>query len=327
MAGNVAPGAPAVPPLDPRLLRVIRESAAQLRGQEEEFIHQLQYDLATLIPDLAGLRTEDGWVFCERMVRALLWTATTDQPAALIAQSLRQLGAMNWQEGFPEAQYVSVAHALVRTVRDLSGYEWSTSYASAWISFFQWIRPHLVAGARQAAAPPAGVPQAGVPQAGPQQAGVPQAAQQAGSPPPAGSPAPSGPPAGSPPPAAPPAGRYPPAPPGPSSPNGHYGAVPRTGTPDSPYGAAGPPYPPGQYPAERYPAAGPTAAPPSAPGTPVRGRGRDLRIARPRRRAGEAELEAAAEMLHDEDEDDGPGITEIMLGMTRNRRQRPPDSG
>ncbi len=248
---NMPTDASAVPPLGPGLLRVIRESAGPLRGREEEFTQQLQYDLATLIPDLAGLRTEDGWVFCGRMVRALLWTATTDQPAAVIAGSLRQLGAINWREGFPDTQYVSVAHALVRTVRDLSGYEWSTSYGSAWISFFQWIRPHLVAGAQWAA----------------QNAGRRPVAD-----PPASAPQPAAPP---------PAGGYPAAPPGPD---------------------------------------------PATPGWPP-ARPRDLRAARPRRRDGEVELEAVGGLLDDEDDDDGPGITEIMLGMTRNRRQRPPPPG
>jgi hypothetical protein len=335
MAGQATPGQPAVPPLDPGLLRVIRESAAQLRGREE-FTQQLQYDLAMLIPDLAGLRTEDGWVFCERMVRALLWTATTDQPAALIAESLRRLGALNWREGFPEAHYVSVAHALVRTVRELSGFEWSTSYASAWISFYQWMRPHLVAGAQWAAAQQAaGRPTAARPAGPPPPPAAPSAAPprtpppngQYGAMPPAG-PLPEGQPAPGPP---YPAGRYPVEPPPPGAypaagsaapPSGAYPAAGAAAPPPGPYPAAGAAAAP---PSGAYPAAGAAAPPPglaaAAPG-PLPATTRDLRVARSRRSAGEAELESAAEMLDDEEEDEGPAITEIMLGMTRNRRQR-----
>ncbi len=183
MAGIAAPGAPAGPPLDQGLLRLIRVSAVQLSHLEDEFARQLQYDLAMLIPDLAGLRTADGWVFCQRMVQVLLWAAAAEQPAEVIAGALRQVGAANWLDGFPETQYVSVAHALVRTVRDLSLDDWSTSQGSAWISFFQWARPHLVSGARQAAAQQAGARQAAAQQAAAQQAAGAQPAPHAAEPP------------------------------------------------------------------------------------------------------------------------------------------------
>jgi hypothetical protein len=56
--------------------------------------------------------------------------------------------------GFPEAQYVNVAHALVRAVHDLTEMHRSTPVGSAWISYFVWIRPGRrpqQAAARQAA--------------------------------------------------------------------------------------------------------------------------------------------------------------------------------
>jgi hypothetical protein len=142
----------APPPLDPGLLRVIRASADRLIELEDAFIGQLQYELATLIPDSASLRAAGGWTFCERMARTLLWAAVTDQPPDVVADTLRQLGAINWGDGFAETQYVSVAHALVRAVRDLYADDWSTSMSSAWISYFTWIKPHLMLGAQQAAA-------------------------------------------------------------------------------------------------------------------------------------------------------------------------------
>ena len=140
------------PPLDPEPLRVIRASADRLIELQDTFISQLQYELATLIPDSASLRAEDGWAFCDRMARTLLWAAVTDQPRDVVADTLRQLGARNWLDGFPETQYVSVVHALVRAVRDLCADDWSTSMSSAWITYFTRIKPYLMLGAQQAAA-------------------------------------------------------------------------------------------------------------------------------------------------------------------------------
>jgi hypothetical protein len=144
MASDAAADAP---PLDPGRLQVIRSSAARLASLQDEFIRQLHSDIVTLIPDLGS----DGWAFCERMVKAALWAATADQPAQVIADGLRWVGAANQLEGFPEEQYVSVAHALVRAVHALSEYDWSASLGSAWISYFLWMKPHLVLGAQQAA--------------------------------------------------------------------------------------------------------------------------------------------------------------------------------
>jgi hypothetical protein len=157
-------------PLDPGLLRVVRASADRLIELEDAFVRQLQYELATLIPDSASLRAAGGWAFCERMARTLLWAAVTDQPPDVVADTLRKLGARNWLDGFSETQYVSVVHALVRAVRDLCADDWSTSMSSAWISYFTWIKPYLMLGAQQAAAQQAADRKAASQQAAVQQA-------------------------------------------------------------------------------------------------------------------------------------------------------------
>ncbi|MBV9382564.1 MAG: hypothetical protein JOY82_03890 [Streptosporangiaceae bacterium] len=165
-AGAVAPAAPAgapagAPALDPGLLQVIRSSAGRLIQFEDAFAQHLQFDMLPLIPDLAA----EGRTFCERMVHSVLWVAVTDQPPQVIIDTLRWVGARNWIEGFPDAGYPSLATALVRAVRELSGNDWSTSMGSAWISYFLWMRPHLLLGAQQAAtqqtAPQAGARPAG----------------------------------------------------------------------------------------------------------------------------------------------------------------------
>lgn len=156
MASDLSHGAPPNAPqqqsLDPGALPVIRQSAARLVRNEEEFIHQLHYDITGLIPDTAVGPGLDMWVFSERLVQSLLWVALTDQPLYVIVDALRQVGARNWYEGFPDAQYPSVAHALVQTVHYLSGNDWSASTGSAWISYFMWLKPHLLAGSQLAAA-------------------------------------------------------------------------------------------------------------------------------------------------------------------------------
>jgi hypothetical protein len=172
MASDMTEGMPVIlPPLDPGVLRVIRSSAGQLIQLREAFIQQLRYDLATLMPDRVTRLPGDGWAFCERLVHTMLWVALYDQPPHVVADALRQVGTRNRLEGFPEAQYVGVAHALVRTVRYFSD-DWSTSMGSAWISYFLWIKPHLLAGANQAAVQLASAEQAGSPQGGAQQAGA-----------------------------------------------------------------------------------------------------------------------------------------------------------
>jgi hypothetical protein len=123
-----------------------------LARDQGAFARQLHYDVTSLIPESAVPPAFDMWGFCDRMAQALLWVALTDQPPHAVLDSLRQLGAQNWYEGFPDAQYASVAHALIQTVHYLNANIWSTSTGSSWITFFMWVQPHLLAGARDAAA-------------------------------------------------------------------------------------------------------------------------------------------------------------------------------
>jgi hypothetical protein len=142
-----------LPPLalDPDTTPIIRYSAARLARNQNEFVRQLHYDITTLIPDRGDGQGPDLWAFCERMVQSLIWVALTDQSLAVIADALRQVGALNWADGLSDADYGNFAHALVQTVHYLSENDWSASTGSAWISYFMWVKPHLLAGAQQAA--------------------------------------------------------------------------------------------------------------------------------------------------------------------------------
>jgi len=130
----------------------IRQSAAQLSRNRDAFVRQLYSDITSLIPELADAEAPDMWAFCERMAQSLLWVALTDQPLGVVADALRRVGGQNWADGFPDTQYPTIAHALVQTVHYLSGSDWSASTGSVWIGYFMWIKPHLLAGAQQAAA-------------------------------------------------------------------------------------------------------------------------------------------------------------------------------
>jgi hypothetical protein len=135
---------------DPATAGVLRDCANQLARLGDAFVRQFHADLGPLTADLAG----GGWAFCDRMVRTLLWIPVTDQPPQMILSTLQWVGRQNWMDGFADDRYTDVAHAVVQTIRTLMSDDWSTPMGSAWIGCFLWIRPHLIAGARQAAAGP-----------------------------------------------------------------------------------------------------------------------------------------------------------------------------
>ena len=137
---------------EPEAQAAIRQSAAALARDQVAFTKQLHSDVTSLIPESAVPPGFDMWAFCERMAQALLWLALADQPPRVAFDALRQLGGQNWYAGFPESQYSSIAHALIQTVHYLGANSWTTSTGSSWISFFMWVQPYLLAGAKDAVA-------------------------------------------------------------------------------------------------------------------------------------------------------------------------------
>jgi hypothetical protein len=136
------------PPLDAALLQVIRPSAGMLAGAEGSFVQLLHEDIVNLVQQMP----DGGWGFCERIVRTVLWVILADQPPQAAIEGLYWLGQTNQAEGFPASEYVTVGHALVRVVRDMSNEKWSTTTGSAWIRFFMWMQPYLLSAAQQVAA-------------------------------------------------------------------------------------------------------------------------------------------------------------------------------
>jgi hypothetical protein len=135
-------------PLDPALLQAIRLSATRMAAAEESFVRLLHEDIRHLLRQLP----DHGWGCCERIARTVLWLALSDQSAEQAIEASQWLGETNQADGFPQSEYVSIGHALVRVAREISGGNWTTTTGSAWIRFFLWLQPHLQAGARQQAA-------------------------------------------------------------------------------------------------------------------------------------------------------------------------------
>lgn len=175
MMNDVSWRAPGTPPLDPGVLSVIRASAAGLAEREDSFVQQLHSGIAALMPELGA----GGRALCERLVHALLWTATASPSPQVAGDTLRWVGARNRLEGFDEVRYADVARALVLAVRIVSGDAWDNSMGSAWISYFQWAEPHLRAGAARAAAEDAAAQRAADEQAAARREAAQQAAAEA----------------------------------------------------------------------------------------------------------------------------------------------------
>jgi hypothetical protein len=135
-------------PLDPALLQAIRPSATRMASAEDAVVQLLSEDIADLVRHMP----DRGRPLCERTARTVLWLAMSDLSADTAIKYVLWLGEENQADGFPQSDYVTVGHALVRIAREMSGMNWTTTTGSAWIRFFMWLQPHLQAGAREQAA-------------------------------------------------------------------------------------------------------------------------------------------------------------------------------
>jgi hypothetical protein len=141
------PGDAGPPPVDPAMLQLIRASAGRIAAVEGTSVRRLHEDIGRIVWHMPG----NGGPFCERMIRTVLWTVLAEQPPNAIVDGLYWLGSTNQAEGFPASEYVTVAHAMIRVVREMSGPKWDTSTGSAWVQFFMWMQPYLLTAARQVA--------------------------------------------------------------------------------------------------------------------------------------------------------------------------------
>ncbi|HEV3382173.1 MAG TPA: hypothetical protein VG142_14510 [Trebonia sp.] len=147
MTGVDTPAEAGQPPIDPAMLQLMRASAGRIAAVEGTSVKRLHDDISAIVWHMPG----NGRPFSERMVRTVLWTVLADQPPDAIMEGLYWLGSTNQAEGFPASEYVTVAHAMIRVVREMSGPKWETTTGSAWVQFFMWMQPYLLAAARQVA--------------------------------------------------------------------------------------------------------------------------------------------------------------------------------
>lgn len=142
------PQEPSVPVgLDAALLHALRPSANRMAQDEETFVRLLHAEVERQVRGLPG----GGWRFCERTARTILWLAIAEQPAERAVEALMWLAESNCYDGFPQEEYVSVGHALVRVARDMYEANWTSATGSAWVQLYMWMQPHLQAGAAAAA--------------------------------------------------------------------------------------------------------------------------------------------------------------------------------
>jgi hemoglobin-like flavoprotein len=142
----------AIPRPDAESARMVQLSIRRLAGREQELTAGFYRNLFAMLPAVRPLFPEDMAEQRTRLLTALLASVDSlDDPAGMESR-LQALGAIHYQRGIADDQYQYVAHALVRTVRDVVPGDWSTWLSSAWISVFSWMIAHMVLGAQLARA-------------------------------------------------------------------------------------------------------------------------------------------------------------------------------
>jgi hemoglobin-like flavoprotein len=146
---------PPIPRPDLVSAAIVRQSLAGLAGREDELTTGLYRHLFELLPEIRGLAAADVVAERTRLWHAFLASAqlvsvqSLSDPAGL-EERLEALGESHHQRGLQEEHLQYLAHAMVRTLRDVIGGGWSTRLSSAWISVLSWAIAHMVRGARRA---------------------------------------------------------------------------------------------------------------------------------------------------------------------------------
>ncbi|HET9658482.1 MAG TPA: globin domain-containing protein [Kineosporiaceae bacterium] len=130
---------------------MVQQSIQRFHGREMELTTGFYSHLFSMLPAARALFPEDMAEQRVQLLKALLASVDSlvHDPAGMEIR-LQALGGVHYQRGIADDQYQYVAHALVRTVRDVMPGDWSTWLSSAWISVYSWMISHMEAGARQA---------------------------------------------------------------------------------------------------------------------------------------------------------------------------------
>jgi hemoglobin-like flavoprotein len=151
------------PPRPPsrRDVAAVQASLAAVRQRPVALAETFYAHLFEMAPTTRAMFADDMTAQMQRMTDTLLATLAALQshnsgptppgdnltgPPAL-ERGLQALGAVHrdrWNV-LPE-QYLYIAHALTRAVRDIAGPAWSGSLSSSWIALTQWITGHMLVG-------------------------------------------------------------------------------------------------------------------------------------------------------------------------------------
>lgn len=141
-----------IPRPDAGSAHLVQQTVAHLAGRELELTEGFYNHLFAMLPEVRAMFPDDMADQRVRLLKALLATVDSLHDPAGMEASLQQLGEVHYYRGLQDDQYQYVAHALVRTIRDILPGDWSTWLSSAWISVYSWMIAHMVVGAKRARA-------------------------------------------------------------------------------------------------------------------------------------------------------------------------------
>ena len=130
----------------------VRRSIALFAGREHELTQLFYRHLFSMVPEVRQLFPDDMTEQRARLLATLLASVDSLEHPEQMERDLIALGHVHYRRGLEDHQYQYVAHALVRSVRDLIPYDWSSELSSAWIGVYTWMIAHMVAGAQEARA-------------------------------------------------------------------------------------------------------------------------------------------------------------------------------
>lgn len=134
----------------------VRASYAKIAARSEEAAAVFYKRLFTLNPALKSLFHGDMREQGRKLIATLgLIAQAVDQVEAL-TPSIRQLGVRHASYRVKEAHYATVATALLATIEEIAGPEYSPEIGAAWAKVYGFISNQMIDAARAHSIPTAG---------------------------------------------------------------------------------------------------------------------------------------------------------------------------
>jgi hemoglobin-like flavoprotein len=126
-------------------LEVVSQNAPDLTGRFYATLFERHSELALLF----GRRSQEAQ---QRMLlEAIVAVVDHLDDTAWLDGTLRALGAKHVDYGVTDEMYPMVASALIDTLRDASGAQWSIEIAEAWAGALGFVAERMMTGARERA--------------------------------------------------------------------------------------------------------------------------------------------------------------------------------